>query len=85
MKRAMQYGVFILMDVVFWLFFTSGCAMVLSIAARICSIGWMWFWDYERRERLDVGEWYCKVRNGLSFSFDACPFRQKVLFLVKLN
>lgn len=56
MKRAMRYGVFILMDVVFSLFFTSGCAMVLSIAARICSIemdvvlglcmsvgrGWMW-------------------------------------------
>ncbi len=31
MKRAMQYGVFIVMDVVFWLFFTSGWTMVLSI------------------------------------------------------
>lgn len=27
--------------------------MVLSIAACICSIGWMWFWDYERT----VGRW----------------------------
>jgi len=46
-----------------------------------CGFGTM----YERRERLDVGEWYCKFRNGLSFSLDACPFRQKGFFWVKIE